>query len=130
MRTTLCIGRCRTCLLYTSVQRSLAYYETNFTPYQHRQVRIIEFPQYARFAQSFANTIPFSESIGFIADLGDADDIDYVSYVTAHEVAHQWWGHQVVGANVQGWSMLIESLAQYSSLMVMEKEYGLSLIHI
>ena len=110
--------------MVAAVQRSLAYYETNFTPYQHRQVRIIEFPQYARFAQSFANTIPFSESIGFIADLGDADDIDYVSYVTAHEVAHQWWGHQVVGANVQGWSMLIESLAQYSSLMVMEKEYG------
>jgi len=110
--------------MIAGVQRSLAYYEANFTPYQHRQVRIIEFPQYARFAQSFANTIPFSESIGFIADLGDADDIDYVSYVTAHEVAHQWWGHQVVGANVQGWSMLIESLAQYSSLMVMEKEYG------
>jgi len=110
--------------MIAAVQRSLAYYEANFTPYQHRQVRIIEFPQYARFAQSFANTIPFSESIGFIADLGDSDDIDYVSYVTAHEVAHQWWGHQVVGANVQGWTMLIESLAQYSSLMVMEKQYG------
>jgi aminopeptidase N len=39
-------------------------------------------------------------------------------------VAHQWWGHQVVGANVQGSTMLIESLAQYSALMVMEKEYG------
>lgn len=110
--------------MITSAQRSLAYYEANFTPYQHRQVRIVEFPQYARFAQSFANTIPFSESIGFIADLGDADGIDYVSYVTAHEIAHQWWGHQVVGANVQGWSMLIESLAQYSALMVMEKQNG------
>ena len=41
-----------------AVQKSLAYYEANFTPYQHRQVRIIEFPGYARFAQSFANTIP------------------------------------------------------------------------
>ncbi len=112
--------------MIAGVQRSLDYYESHFTPYQHRQVRIIEFPRYASFAQSFANTIPFSESIGFIADLGDADDIDYVSYVTAHEVAHQWWGHQVVGAGVQGWSMLIESLAQYSALMVMEKEYGRS----
>ena len=26
-----------------AVQKSLAYYEANFTPYQHRQVRIIEF---------------------------------------------------------------------------------------
>ncbi|PPT17660.1 ABC transporter permease/M1 family aminopeptidase [Xanthomonas arboricola] len=107
-----------------SVQKSLAYYEANFSPYQHHQVRIIEFPGYARFAQSFANTIPYSESIGFIADLRDKDDIDYVFYVTAHEVAHQWWAHQVIGANVQGATLLSESLAQYSALMVMEREYG------
>lgn len=106
------------------VQKSLTYYEANFTPYQHHQVRIIEFPGYAGFAQSFANTIPYSESIGFIADLRDKDDIDYVFYVTAHEVAHQWWAHQVIGANVQGATMLSESLAQYSALMVMEREYG------
>lgn len=106
------------------VQKSLAYYEEHFTPYQHRQVRIIEFPGYRSFAQSFANTIPYSESVGFIADLRDPDDIDYVFYVTAHEVAHQWWAHQVIGANVQGATLLSESLSQYSALMVMEKEYG------
>ncbi|MEO8002803.1 MAG: M1 family aminopeptidase [Arenimonas sp.] len=107
-----------------SVQKSLAYYEANFSPYQHKQVRIIEFPGYARFAQSFANTIPYSEDIGFVADLRDPDNIDYVFYVTAHEIAHQWWAHQVIGANVQGATVLSESLAQYSALMVMEKEYG------
>ena len=107
-----------------SVQKSLAYYEDNFTPYQHRQVRIIEFPGYSAFAQAFANTIPYSESVGFIADLRDDDDIDYVFYVTAHEIAHQWWAHQVIGADMQGATMLSESLAQYSALMVMEKEYG------
>jgi hypothetical protein len=103
---------------------SLDYFTANFTPYQHKQVRIIEFPRYAQFAQSFANTIPFSESIGFIADLRDPDAIDYVYYVTSHEVAHQWWAHQVIGADVQGSTVLSESLAQYSALMVMEKKYG------
>jgi ABC-type transport system involved in multi-copper enzyme maturation permease subunit len=103
---------------------SLDYFTANFTPYQHKQVRIIEFPRYERFAQSFANTIPFSESIGFIADLRDEDAIDYVYYVTSHEVAHQWWAHQVIGADVQGSVMLSESLSQYSALMVMEKKYG------
>jgi len=107
-----------------AVQKSLAYYEANFTPYQHRQVRILEFPGYASFAQSFANTIPYSETIGFIADLRDKDAIDYVFYVTAHEIAHQWWAHQVIGANVQGATVLSESLSQYSALMVMEQEYG------
>jgi ABC-type transport system involved in multi-copper enzyme maturation permease subunit len=107
-----------------SVKKSLDYYTKNFSPYQFRQVRILEFPNYASFAQSFANTIPYSESIGFIADLSDKDAVDYVFYVTAHEVAHQWWAHQVIGANVQGATMLSESFAQYSALMVMEHEYG------
>jgi len=107
-----------------AARTSLAYYEANFSPYQFHQLRILEFPDYARFAQSFAGTIPYSESLGFITDLRDRDAIDYVSYVTAHEVAHQWWGHQVIGANVQGATVLSESLAQYSALMVMEHTYG------
>ncbi len=108
------------------VKDSLDYYTKNFSPYQHHQVRILEFPRYQTFAQSFPNMIPFSESIGFIAkvDPKDPKDIDYPYYVTAHEVAHQWWAHQVIGANVQGATMLSETLAQYSALMVMKKKYG------
>jgi ABC-2 type transport system permease protein len=43
-------------------------------------------------------------------------------YVTVHEVAHQWWGHQVMEAKVKGSGMLSESMAQYSALMVMQHE--------
>ncbi len=110
-----------------SVKTSLAYFTENFGPYQHRQVRIVEFPRYASFAQSFPNTIPYSESIGFIARLDDKADegpIDYVYYVTAHEVAHQWWAHQVIGARMQGATVMSETMSQYSALMVMEKVYG------
>mgnify|MGYP005749831589 CR=1 FL=1 len=108
------------------VKKSLDYFTTNFSPYQHRQVRIIEFPGYASFAQAFPNTIPFSESIGFIADVDDNDpeDIDYPFYVTAHEVAHQWWAHQVIGGDVQGSVLMSETMSQYSALMVMKHEYG------
>jgi len=109
-----------------SVKASLDYFTKNFSPYQHRQVRILEFPRYAAFAQSFPNTIPFSESIGFIAKVNPRDpkDLDYPYYVTAHEVAHQWWAHQVIGGYVQGATMMSETLAQYSALMVMKKKYG------
>ncbi len=108
------------------VKRSLDYFTTKFGPYQHRQVRIVEFPRYEKFAQSFPNTIPFSEGLGFIARVDDAnpDDIDYPFYITAHEVAHQWWGHQVVGGDTQGATFIVESMAQYSALMVMKREYG------
>jgi ABC-2 type transport system permease protein len=105
-----------------AIKKSLDYFTANFSPYQHRQVRILEFPGYAELAQSFPNTIPYSETLGFVADLR-GDSLDYVFYVTAHEVAHQWWGHQVAPANVQGATMLSESMAQYSALMVLDKEF-------
>jgi ABC-type transport system involved in multi-copper enzyme maturation permease subunit len=108
------------------VQKSLDYYTVKLGPYQHHQVRIVEFPRYDQFAQSFPNTIPYSESIGFIARVDDTkpDDIDYPFYVTAHEVAHQWWAHQVISGDVQGATLLSESMAQYSALMVMKHQYG------
>src|SRR6266851_436355 len=112
--------------MISSVKKSLDYYTRNFSPYQHHQVRIVEFPRYQLFAQSFPNTIPYSEGVGFIAKVDDKDenDIDYPFYVTAHEVAHQWWAHQVIGARVQGSTLLSETLSQYSALMVMKSEFG------
>jgi ABC-2 type transport system permease protein len=110
-------------MLYAA-RKSLEHFSEVYAPYQFRQLRILEFPGYERFAQSFANTVPFSEGIGFIADLRKPDDIDYVFYVTAHEVAHQWWAHQVIGAYLQGVTMLDETFAQYSALMLQEHEYG------
>jgi ABC-2 type transport system permease protein len=104
--------------------KSLTLFSTRFSPYQFGQARIIEFPAYATFAQSFANTIPFSEGIGFVQHFTDPTKIDVATYVTAHEVGHQWWGHQLVPADQQGASMLVESFAQYSALLTMEQMYG------
>ncbi|WP_234795110.1 ABC transporter permease/M1 family aminopeptidase [Hymenobacter arizonensis] len=105
---------------------ALAYCSKNFSPYQHQQLRILEFPQYQSFAQSFANTVPFSESIGFVANVNDNDpeDLNYPYYVTAHEVAHQWWAHQVIGGAVQGSTLMSEALAEYSALMVLNHHNG------
>jgi aminopeptidase N len=107
-----------------ALKTSLAYYQRNFGPYQFGYARIIEFPGYESFAQAFAGTMPYSESIGFAADVRDPETIDYVSYITAHEVGHQYWAHQVIGADMQGQTLLSETLAQYSALMVMKELYG------
>jgi ABC-2 type transport system permease protein len=107
-----------------SMKRSLDYYIKNFGPYYHKQVRILEFPRYGSFAQAFPGTMPYSEGIGFIANITEEEDIDMVFYVVAHEMAHQYWAHQIVGAQMQGATLLSETFAQYSALMVMEKEYG------
>ncbi|MEL6810673.1 MAG: M1 family aminopeptidase [Bacteroidota bacterium] len=103
-----------------AVERSLAYYTQNFGPYYHKQCRIVEFPRYASFAQAFPGTMPYSEAIGFVIDLEDAPKNNIVAAVIAHEMGHQWWAHQVVGAHMQGGTMTSESFAEYSALMTLK----------
>lgn len=103
----------------------LDYDQANYSPFQFAQYRILEYPRYRTFAQSFPNTIPFSEGIGFIDRLmNPKKDIDFAYFVTAHELGHQWWGHQLIGGDVQGSNMMSEALAEYTALRIMEHKYG------
>jgi ABC-2 type transport system permease protein len=106
-----------------SMKISLDYYSKHFSPYQYNHLRIVEFPRYRTFAQSLPGVIPFSEAIGFVMDIDDKKDVDMAFYITAHEVAHQWWGLQMEAANVQGQNMILETLAQYSAIMVLREKY-------
>lgn len=114
--------------MIAAMKASFDIYTKVFSPFQFHQMRILEFPAYENFAQSFANTVPYSEGIGFIQNYAavkkDPDKIDLVTYVTAHELGHQWWAHQIIGADMQGATMLSETFAQYSAMLVMEHLYG------
>jgi hypothetical protein len=115
--------------MLASSRAGLDYYQRVYSPYQFSQFRILEFPRYRTFAQSFPNTVPYSEAIGFIERVLKPTDIDFTYFVTAHELGHQWWAHQLIGADVEGSNMLAESLAEYSALQVMAHKYGRDLMH-
>lgn len=111
-----------------ALKKSIAYYSDHFGKYYHTEARIIEFPQFSGFAQAFPGTMPYSEGIGFTANLVEnPKDINGIFHVVAHEMAHQWWAHQVTGAKMQGATVLSESLAEYSSLKLLDREYGLDM---
>jgi ABC-2 type transport system permease protein len=103
---------------------SLDYYQANFGPYPRDHFRIVEFPGYRGYAEAFAGTIAFSESVGFTAEYNEEDKFDYVTGITAHEFAHQWWPGQMTGAEMEGYTVFIETLAQYSAHMVMKQLRG------
>lgn len=113
--------------MFKGMKASLDYNSRYFSPYQHKQARIVEFPRTdGSFAQSFPNTIPFSEAVGFIAEVDDSKDggVDYGFAITVHELAHQWWAHQVIGADVKGATMMSESMSDYVKLKVLEHQHG------
>ena len=102
----------------------LNYYSNAYGNYQFEQLRLLEFPKYRTFAQSFPNTVSYSEAFGYTADFRNADDFDYAYFVTAHELAHQWWGHQVTPNRTRGSNLISEALAEYTALILCEKKYG------
>lgn len=122
-----------------TTKRSLDYMTTHFGPYPHDQLRIVEIPGYdGEIAFAFAQTIPFSETWAFTSNLDAMDldavsldgadldgvDLDWLTGILAHEVSHQWWNHQVVPGDVQGATLIAESLAQYSAMMILQEMYG------
>lgn len=111
------------------IHSGLDDYQASYSPFQFGQFRVLEFPRYRQFAQSFPNTSPFTETFFLQRVLDPNKDIDFTFFVTAHELAHQWWGHQLIGGAVAGSNMMSESLAEYSALRVMQHRYGDTQMH-
>lgn len=110
-----------------AAQQSLAYHTTQFGPYPHRQLWLTEFPRYANFARAHGGHVIYSEGseLAMMRVEGEeADGLDLPMATIAHEVGHQWWGQQVMGADVQGSQMLSETLAQYGAAMVLRRTRG------
>jgi len=109
------------------MKAGLEYCSNNFSPYHYKELRIVEFSQVGgASAHSYPNTIPTGEGAGFIANVDDSENggVDYVFGTAVHEVAHQWWGGQVIPADSPGSKMVVESMAEYVNLKVKQHYKG------
>jgi ABC-2 type transport system permease protein len=110
--------------MIVAMKDALDYCSENYSPYQYSVLRIVEFPRYSSPNYSSANTITVSEGGGFVLKVGDpSNNIDLVYAKTVYEVAVQWWGQQVAPASGAGSSLISESLAQYTALMIMKNTF-------
>lgn len=104
---------------------SLDVMQSRFEPYPHRQLRIVEVSSYWPWAgYALPETIYLREDRSFLTDARDRDRPDLVARRVAHEVAHQWFGHRVQVADVEGASVIVESLTKYSELLIVERMHG------
>lgn len=106
------------------VQASLDYFSENFSPYPHSQIRLVEFPGSGVGLNGNPVTMSYTEGFSFFAPEKDYRKLDFPFAVTGHEVAHQWWGNELRPAYVEGAPILTESLAWYSSWMMVKNTFG------
>ncbi len=108
-----------------SARVSLDVFQEAFGPYPHRDLRIAEVPSSANFG-GFATPglVLLAENRVFLVDDARDRPIDLVCRRVAHEIAHQWWGHHLVPAPVDGGTFLTESVTKYAETLVLERMHG------
>jgi Peptidase family M1 domain len=102
--------------------RALEFYERYFGPYPYGELSITQMP--GQVSQGWPGLIYLS-SFAFLSNdqrarLGmDRNQLALAEQVVAHETAHQWWG-DLVSWNGYRDQWIMEALANYSSLMLLE----------
>jgi hypothetical protein len=110
--------------MMSAATRSLDVFSADFGPYPQRTLRIVELPAHWGFgAYAMPGIVVWPEDRGFVARYRDGD-VDLVTRRLAHEVSHQWWGHTLYPAQVQGGVTLVETMAKYSEMLVVKSIQG------
>ncbi|MBD3223924.1 MAG: hypothetical protein GF313_04295, partial [Caldithrix sp.] len=110
--------------MFNGLKAMLTYHENNIGKYPHMSLKVVEYSRtIGNYAQSFAGAIMWSE-ISFILDVQKETALNLPFLGAAHELAHQWWGHQVIPADVMGARLITESMAEYLSLKVFEENHS------
>ncbi len=113
--------------LADDVAGALEYMSAQFGPPPIRRVTVSPIP--GSFGQGFPGLIYLSTLSYMDASQRPAaarntyKDLLFSDVLEAHEAAHQWWGNLVTAAGYQD-EWLMESLADYSALLYLEKKSG------
>lgn len=106
------------------VQASFNHLTREFGKYPHSEIRFTEVPGYNKGLHAYPTNIFYREGFALLKPEEDPRGIDIVFATIAHEVAHQWWGHQVSPAPIKGAALITESLAWYSAFEIIEEAKG------
>ncbi len=113
-------------LLARGVADALEFMTTQFGPSPIHNLSITPIP--GGFGQGFPGLVYLS-TLAYLnpsqrpLNVRELEQTFFSEILQSHEVAHQWWGNLVVPAGYQD-EWLMESLANYSALMLLEKKKG------
>ncbi|WP_337044621.1 M1 family aminopeptidase [Emticicia sp. 17c] len=106
------------------IQAALNYGASHFGSYPYKYLRLIERSSQHIGLHAEATTIDYTEGFSYLNIDNKQKGTDLVFAVVAHEVAHQWWGNQLIPARVEGSPLISEGLAVYTEMQVVEETYG------
>ncbi|MFT3914153.1 MAG: M1 family aminopeptidase [Anaeromyxobacteraceae bacterium] len=104
---------------------ALEVLQARFGPYPHAALRLVEVPSTWDFGgYAMPGVVLLGEHRVFAVNGRREQPIDLVVRRVAHEVAHQWWGHEVAPAAGPGAALLVEGVTKYAEARVLEALRG------
>lgn len=112
-------------LMLDVMEQTLSYCQDAFGDYEMDELRLLEIPgHWPMGGYATAGNIGLVEDRAFLTDLRDTTAFDVVTKRVAHEVAHQWFGHQLTPYHGVGGAFLVESTAKYLECIIQEQRHG------
>jgi ABC-2 type transport system permease protein len=105
-----------------AMDQARQWYGTWFGAFPWKELKVSEFPSLATYAQGFPTNITFSEGIGFLTKSEPKTNLAFL--VTAHEIAHQWWGNMLQPGRGPGANILSEGMAHFSTALLIGQVKG------
>ncbi|ESU25178.1 hypothetical protein FEDK69T_01460 [Flavobacterium enshiense DK69] len=113
--------------LLMNAKQTMDYCEENFGPYPYKTIRFAEVSGFTKgfAATAYPTTVYMTEDMIFHSNIKADEQQDVINELAGHELAHLWWGsNQIVPDDRDGASMLTETLAMYTEMMLLKKMYG------
>ena len=104
--------------------RAIEFFSRRYGPYPYADLKVAQMP--GGLSQGWPGLI-FLSSTSFLTAEEKSElhmtpvEKTLVSQIIAHEIAHQWWGDLVLWSGYRD-QWLVEALANYSSMMILESE--------
>jgi hypothetical protein len=107
-----------------AMRDTLAWLGHDIAPYPGKTLRLVAVPEIGPSGYAYPEIIEISHRLGFRAHQEPGAGFSQVYRRAAHETAHQRFGHLLGHGIPDENAFLVESLAKYAELVLIERRYG------
>lgn len=108
----------------TAIKHTLSWFSTHIAAYPAEQLTLVSLPEVGTTGYALPQIMFVSHRYAFRSIPNEQATFDQRYRRAVHETAHQWFGHQLGNGVIEDGSFLIEAMAKYVELVVIEKHYG------
>jgi len=107
-----------------SMQDTVSWLSANIAPYQASDLSLLAMPNIGPAGYALPQIMMINHRVGFRAKPSPEAGFDQRYRRAVHETAHQWFGHDIGNSVLSDSAFLVESLAKYIELVMIERRYG------